>query len=111
MDIFETSEFDYGAVLCALTIIVPLVLVLWPRVVRYCFISKPNLSEAHPLIALRAWFLTFTKSQGTSDWTGSLLFYPLMYDERKQTNGEVKALKFTCNYDSGNEFLTQNWEI
>ena len=91
MDIFETSEFDYGAVLCALTIIVPVVLVLWPRVVRCCFISKPNFSEAHPLIALRAWFSTFTKSQGTSDWTGSL-FYPLTYDERKQTNAQVKAL-------------------
>lgn len=32
LDIFETSEFDYGAVLCALTIIIPVVLVLWPRV-------------------------------------------------------------------------------
>ena len=44
-------------------------------------------------------------------WLDRLIIYPLMYDERKQTNGEVKALKFTCNYDSGNEFLTQNWEI
>jgi len=39
LDIFETNEFDYGVVLVACTIVVPVVLVLWPRVLCVAYTS------------------------------------------------------------------------
>ena len=34
----QSSDFDYGAILCACTIVVPVTLILWPRLVRFLLI-------------------------------------------------------------------------
>ena len=33
LDAFHSSEFNYGAVMCACTVVVPAAFILWPRVV------------------------------------------------------------------------------
>ncbi|KAL9955299.1 hypothetical protein ACROYT_G036604 [Oculina patagonica] len=39
LDIIQSNEFDYGAILCACTIVVPVILILWPRALCIVYTS------------------------------------------------------------------------
>lgn len=39
LDAFHSSEFNYGAVMCACTVVVPAAFILWPRVLCIAYTS------------------------------------------------------------------------
>jgi len=39
LDMIQSSDFDYGAILCACTIVVPVILILWPRLLCIVYTS------------------------------------------------------------------------
>ncbi|KAJ7369949.1 Transmembrane 7 super member 3 [Desmophyllum pertusum] len=39
LDMIQSNEFDYGAILCACTIVVPVILILWPRLLCIVYTS------------------------------------------------------------------------
>ncbi|XP_015767407.1 PREDICTED: transmembrane 7 superfamily member 3-like [Acropora digitifera] len=44
LDAFHSSEFNYGAVMCACTVVVPAAFILWPRVLGIDFFLHTSLS-------------------------------------------------------------------
>lgn len=39
LDIIQSNDFDYGAILCACTIVIPVILILWPRLLCIVYTS------------------------------------------------------------------------